>query len=48
MEKTLWDQYGTGSYEKCADCMTHCGYEGAAIEDMYERPFKALSKKLLV
>ena len=46
MEKTLWDQYGTGSYEKCADCMTHCGYEGAAIEDMYERPFKALSKKL--
>ena len=46
MEKTLWDQYGTGNYEKCSDCMTHCGYEGSAIEDMYDSPFKALSKKL--
>ena len=27
MEETDWDSYGTGNYEKCADCMVHCGYE---------------------
>jgi len=27
METTDWDTYGTGKYEKCADCMAHCGYE---------------------
>ena len=27
MEDTDWDAYGTGNYEKCADCMVHCGYE---------------------
>ncbi|MEM8646993.1 MAG: adenosyl-hopene transferase HpnH, partial [Pseudomonadota bacterium] len=27
METTEWDSYGTGKYEKCADCMVHCGYE---------------------
>ena len=28
MEGTDWDAYGTGNYEKCADCMVHSGYEG--------------------
>src|SRR6202158_3604475 len=27
METTDWETYGTGKYEKCADCMAHCGYE---------------------
>ena len=27
METTEWDKYGTGNYEKCADCMVHRGYE---------------------
>jgi hopanoid biosynthesis associated radical SAM protein HpnH len=42
METTQWDQYGTGNYEKCADCMVHCGYEGTAVEDTVSRPLKAL------
>ena len=28
MEDTEWDDYGVGNYEKCADCMVHCGFEG--------------------
>ncbi len=42
METTAWDSYGTGRYEKCADCMVHCGYEGTAVEDTFTRPWKAL------
>ena len=42
METTQWEQYGTGNYEKCADCMVHCGYEGTAVEDTVSRPLKAL------
>ncbi len=30
METTDWETYGTGKYEKCADCMAHCGYEPTA------------------
>ncbi|MEL7029280.1 MAG: adenosyl-hopene transferase HpnH, partial [Pseudomonadota bacterium] len=30
MEETDWDAYGTGKYEKCANCMAHCGYEPTA------------------
>ncbi len=30
METTDWDNYGTGRYEKCANCMAHCGYEPTA------------------
>ena len=30
METTDWDSYGTGAYEKCANCMAHCGYEPTA------------------
>ena len=33
MEDTDWDNYGTGNYEKCADCMVHCGFEATAVND---------------
>ena len=46
MEETQWEQYGTGNYEKCADCMVHCGYEGSAIDDTLSRPWRALKVKL--
>jgi hopanoid biosynthesis associated radical SAM protein HpnH len=42
MEDTAWDTYGTGRYEKCADCMVHCGYEATAVRDTVRNPFKAL------
>ncbi|MGI9437931.1 MAG: adenosyl-hopene transferase HpnH [Geminicoccaceae bacterium] len=41
METTEWDQYGTGNYEKCADCMAHCGYEPTAVNDAIASPLKA-------
>ncbi len=46
MDTTDWDGYGTGNYEKCADCMVHCGYEGTAVEDTVRNPLKALRVKL--
>jgi len=46
METTAWDSYGTGRYEKCADCMVHCGYEGTAVDDTFARPWKALKVAL--
>ena len=42
METTEWDSYGTGKYEKCADCMVHCGYEPTAVNDTVANPLKAL------
>lgn len=42
MEDTEWDKYGTGNYEKCADCMAHCGYEPTAAAVSAANPFKAL------
>ena len=42
MEETDWDLYGTGNYEKCANCMAHCGYEATAVTDTFTRPLKAL------
>jgi hopanoid biosynthesis associated radical SAM protein HpnH len=42
MEETNWDSYGTGNYEKCADCMVHCGYEATAVNDAVRHPLKAL------
>jgi len=42
MEETAWESYGTGNYEKCANCMVHCGYEGTAVEDAMRNPLKAL------
>ena len=42
MEDTEWDKYGTGNYEKCADCMVHCGYEPTAVMDTVKHPLRAL------
>ncbi len=41
METTDWDAYGTGNYEKCANCMAHCGYEPTAAADALAHPLKA-------
>ncbi|MBW8745377.1 MAG: adenosyl-hopene transferase HpnH [Sphingomonas sp.] len=43
MEGTDWDQYGVGKYEKCSDCMVHCGFEGTAATDAIRHPLKMLS-----
>ncbi|HSS70095.1 MAG TPA: adenosyl-hopene transferase HpnH [Casimicrobiaceae bacterium] len=43
MEETDWDAYGTGNYEKCADCMVHSGYEATAVQDAVHHPLRALS-----
>ena len=40
METTDWDAYGTGNYEKCANCMVHSGYEAAAVVDAVKHPLK--------
>jgi len=42
MAETRWEDYGTGNYEKCADCMVHCGYEATAVTDVVAHPLKAL------
>ncbi len=41
MEETDWAAYGTGNYEKCADCMVHSGYEATAVMDSVRHPLKA-------
>ncbi|MBI3702359.1 MAG: adenosyl-hopene transferase HpnH [Rhizobiales bacterium] len=46
MDDTDWDAYGTGNYEKCADCMVHCGYEASAVQDAIRNPLKALAVSL--
>ncbi len=43
MEETDWDSYGTGNYEKCANCMVHSGYEATAAKDAVTHPLKALA-----
>jgi hopanoid biosynthesis associated radical SAM protein HpnH len=42
METTDWDSYGTGRYEKCANCMAHCGYEPTAAHAAITNPLQAL------
>lgn len=42
IETTEWEKYGTGKYEKCANCMVHCGYEPTAAEDSFNNPLKLL------
>ena len=42
MDETDWDAYGTGNYEKCANCMVHSGYEATAVVDSVKNPLKAL------
>ncbi len=46
MDDTAWDQYGTGNYEKCADCMVHSGYESTAVMDAVRRPLHILKVAL--
>jgi hopanoid biosynthesis associated radical SAM protein HpnH len=46
MEETDWDAYGTGHYEKCADCMVHSGYEATAVLDTMRRPLAAFKAAL--
>jgi hopanoid biosynthesis associated radical SAM protein HpnH len=44
MDDTDWDRYGTGNYEKCANCMVHSGYEATAVTETIRRPWKALAQ----
>jgi len=46
MATTDWDRYGTGNYEKCADCMVHSGFEATAVTDAVRRPWKAVTLAL--
>ncbi|MCB9958993.1 MAG: adenosyl-hopene transferase HpnH [Rhodospirillaceae bacterium] len=46
MDSTHWDSYGTGNYEKCANCMAHCGYEPTAAADAAANPLKLAWVKL--
>ncbi len=46
MEETAWEKYGTGNYEKCANCMVHCGYEPTAVNDTVSHPLRALKVAL--
>ena len=41
MDDTEWDRYGVGNYEKCADCMVHCGFEGTAVTETVKNPLKS-------
>jgi len=42
MDDTDWDKYGVGNYEKCANCMVHCGFEGTAVADSINHPWKMI------
>jgi hopanoid biosynthesis associated radical SAM protein HpnH len=46
METTDWDRYGTGAYEKCADCMVHSGYEATAVINAVRNPLKTAAVAL--
>jgi hopanoid biosynthesis associated radical SAM protein HpnH len=46
MEETDWDAYGTGNYEKCAQCMVHSGYEATSVIDSVRNPLKAAAVAL--
>ncbi|MES2057918.1 MAG: adenosyl-hopene transferase HpnH [Pseudomonadota bacterium] len=43
MEGTEWDDYGVGKYEKCANCMVHCGFEGTAATDSIRHPLNMMA-----
>jgi hopanoid biosynthesis associated radical SAM protein HpnH len=44
METTEWDKYGVGNYEKCSDCMVHCGFEATAVAETVSKPWRALAQ----
>ncbi len=47
MDTTDWDSYGTGRYEKCANCMAHCGYEPTAADAAVSNVFRAAKVAIL-
>jgi len=46
METTDWDAYGVGNYEKCADCMVHCGFEPSSVAHAITHPWDAIRTAL--
>ena len=42
LTNTHWDDYGHRVNQKCADCMTHCGFESTAVEDTLNNPHKMI------
>ncbi|HUO55571.1 MAG TPA: adenosyl-hopene transferase HpnH [Rhodoblastus sp.] len=46
MEETDWDSYGVGNYEKCANCMVHCGFEPTAVAHAFKNPLAAIKVAL--
>jgi hopanoid biosynthesis associated radical SAM protein HpnH len=46
MDGTDWDDYGVGKYEKCSNCMVHCGFEGTAAADSIRKPFEFIKVAL--
>ncbi|MEL7138465.1 MAG: adenosyl-hopene transferase HpnH [Pseudomonadota bacterium] len=46
VEETEWEKYGTGNYEKCGDCMAHCGYEPTAANVAFSNPLSMLKLAL--
>lgn len=43
LQKTEFEKYGRSSGNpKCANCMTHCGYEPSAVRDGMQNPIKML------
>ena len=45
MEDTDWEKYGVGKYEKCANCMVHCGFEGTAARRLRQASLEAASAR---
>lgn len=46
IETTEWEKYGTGRYEKCSNCMAHCGYEPTAADEAISKPWKFIKLAL--
>jgi hopanoid biosynthesis associated radical SAM protein HpnH len=46
MNTTDWDAYGVGKYEKCADCMVHCGFEPTSVQEAFARPWEMIGVAL--
>jgi hopanoid biosynthesis associated radical SAM protein HpnH len=46
MASTDWDKYGTGNYEKCADCMVHSGYEATAVMEAIRHPIRMIKTSI--
>lgn len=46
LAETPWEKYGTSKNPKCANCMTHCGYEASAVEHAFHNPLAALGSAL--